>query len=90
MVVFPEGKLNDGKDTFEFQKGWLKMVKDSKIPVVPVTIKGSYRILSYNGKSMSPARIECHISPMMPTAGLKKTDEEMFLNDLRSTILQKL
>ena len=90
MVVFPEGKLNDGQETADFQKGWLKMVRTNKIPVVPVTIKGSYKILSYNGKSMRPARIECYISEPMPTMDLTKADEEEFLNALRQTILSKL
>ncbi|MEX1376151.1 MAG: lysophospholipid acyltransferase family protein [Eubacteriales bacterium] len=90
MVVFPEGKMNDGGETFDFQKGWLKMVRQNKIPVVPVTIKGSYKILSYNGRSMKPARIECYISEPMPTEHLTKSDEEQFLNDLRQTILSKL
>ena len=90
MVVFPEGKLNDGKETFEFQKGWLKMVRNNGIPIVPVTIKGSYQILSYNGKYMKPAKIECCISPPIPTASLKKADEEMFLSEIRNVILAKL
>ena len=90
MVIFPEGKLNDGKETFEFQKGWLRMVRNNNIPVVPVTIKGSYKILSYNGKSLRPARIECYISEPIQTGNLKKSDEELFLNQLREIILDKL
>ncbi|MBN2880337.1 MAG: 1-acyl-sn-glycerol-3-phosphate acyltransferase [Clostridia bacterium] len=90
MVVFPEGKLNDGKETFEFQKGWLKMVRNNPIAIVPVTIKGSYKILSYNGKSMRPARIECFVSPPIYAEGMKKGDEENFLLGLRNTILEKL
>ena len=90
MVVFPEGRLNDGKETFEFQKGWLKMVRNNGIPVVPVTIKGSYKILSYNGKYMKPAKIECHISPSMPTSALTKQYEEIFLLELRNVILNNL
>jgi len=90
MVIFPEGKLNDGKETLDFQKGWLKMVRKNQIPVVPVTLKDSYKILSYNGKSMRPSRIECHISKPIFTEGLKKADEEEFLNTLRDIILEKL
>lgn len=90
MVVFPEGKLSNGEEMIDFQKGWLRIVRKNKIPVVPVTIKGSYKILSYNGKKMRPARIECHVSEPVSTENLKKVNEDQFLIDLKNAIHDKL
>lgn len=90
MVVFPEGKLSDGSEMDDFQKGWMRIVRKNKIPVVPVTIQGSYKILSYNGKNMRPARITCHVSAPISTDTLKKSDEDQFLIDLKNIIHDKL
>lgn len=87
MVVFPEGKLNDGAQTFNFERGWLRMVTNNGVPIVPITIKNSYKIISYNGKAIHSARVECIISKPIETFGLKRGDEKAFLSSLRATIM---
>ena len=87
MVVFPEGKLNDGAQTFNFERGWLRMVTNSGVPIVPITIKNSYKIISYNGKAIHPARVECIISKPVETLGLKRSGEKAFLSSLRDIIM---
>lgn len=90
MVVFPEGKLNDGKETLDFQKGWLRMATKSKVPIVPITIKNSYKALSYNGKRVGAARVECIVSEPLYTDNLKRADEGDFILRLRNVILDNL
>jgi 1-acyl-sn-glycerol-3-phosphate acyltransferase len=90
MVVFPEGKYNDGEDTMTFEKGWLRMAIKSGAPIVPITISNSYKILSYNGKSIGPARVECTISEPIETTGIKRKDEKDFLIELRDLIHGKI
>ncbi|MCK5128759.1 MAG: 1-acyl-sn-glycerol-3-phosphate acyltransferase [Clostridiales bacterium] len=90
MVVFPEGKLNDGKETFEFQKGWLRMAIKSGVPIVPITIDNSHKILSYNGKRIHATRAKCIISKPIETSNLKKANEKEFLQHLRDVILSNL
>ena len=86
MVVFPEGKLNDGVQTFAFERGWLRLAAKSGVPIVPITIKGSHKILSYNGKTMRPARVECIISEPIKNYAIKRDSDSAFLDDLRHTI----
>lgn len=90
MVVFPEGRLNDGKDTLKFQKGWLRMATQSGVPIVPVTIKNSYKVLSYNGTRVRPTKVECIISEPITAGGLKKSQEREFILKLRNIILNNL
>lgn len=90
MVVYPEGKLNDGKDTFKFQKGWLRMATKSGVPIVPITISDSYKVLSYNGRRIRSAKVECIISQPIETVGLKREDESEFILNLRNIILEHL
>ena len=90
MVVFPEGKLNDGAETFDFERGWLRLAEKSGVPIIPITIKGSHKIISYNGKRMRPSHIECIISQPIETYDLKKDKGLAFLKDLRKTIQQHI
>ncbi len=90
MVVFPEGKLNDGAQTFAFERGWLRLATKSGVPIVPITITGSHKILSYNGRTMRPNQIKCTISSPIDTYHIKRTDEQAFLNELRGIIIKNL
>jgi 1-acyl-sn-glycerol-3-phosphate acyltransferase len=90
MVVFPEGKLNDGKETLSFQKGWLRMAVKSKVPIVPITINNSHKVLSYNGRRLRPSKVEVIVSKPINIEGIKKADETEFINNVRDIILQNL
>lgn len=84
MVVFPEGRLNDGGPTGEFQRGWLKLSTKTGVPILPVSIQNTYLALSYNGKKVRSASIVCTIHPLISTEELLKKDEEAFLDMLRT------
>lgn len=90
MVVFPEGKLNDGGETLEFKKGWLRLATKSGVPVVPITLKNTYKVLSYNGRRVSPAKVECIISKPMETHNLTKADKSDFVEKVKEVITKNL
>lgn len=87
MVVFPEGRLSDGDEANEFQRGWLRLATKSGVPIVPVTISGSYKVLSKDGNRVGAATVECVISKPILVDNLKKTDEIEFIENLRARIL---
>jgi len=41
---------------------------------VPVTIKGSYKILEHNGFKIKPASVEVIISPPVQTCGISREE----------------
>ena len=90
VVVFPEGRLNKGAPTAPFERGWIRLVRKSDVPIVPITIKGAYKALSYDGKMVKSAKVECVISKPIDCSKLKKADEEEFLKDLCDIINSKL
>jgi 1-acyl-sn-glycerol-3-phosphate acyltransferase len=53
MVIFPEGTRSKGNEMGEFKAGSMKMAVKSKVKIVPVTIKGSYKILEEKGRIQS-------------------------------------
>lgn len=90
MVVFPEGRLSDGGPADDFKRGWLKLATKTGVPIVPVSIRDSYKILSKDGSRVRSASVECVISKPIPTVNLKREDEAGFIEALRATIIASL
>lgn len=50
MIIFPEGTRSLKSQMGEFKKGSMKLALKAKVPVVPVTIDGTYRVLEVGNK----------------------------------------
>ncbi|WP_078380283.1 lysophospholipid acyltransferase family protein [Sutcliffiella halmapala] len=62
LVIFPEGTRSKGNSMGEFKKGGLRLATESKVPVVPVTISGSYKIMERSKVSFKAARVTVTIN----------------------------
>ncbi len=61
MVVFPEGTRSKGNKMGEFKKGSLKLAIKSGVPIVPITIDGSYTLLEEHKRiTKSNVKITAH------------------------------
>lgn len=87
MVVFPEGRLSDGEEANDFKRGWLKLATKSGVPIIPISINGSYKVLAKNGSRVRAASVECVISEPIFIDKLKKADEIVFIEKLRENII---
>ena len=67
LVIFPEGRRsNDGK-LQPFKKGAFKLALEFNLPVVPITIDGSYNVMPRSAKNVTPGKITITIhKPMSP------------------------
>lgn len=61
MVVFPEGTRSKSEHMGEFKPGSFKLATKSKVPIVPVTINGSYKIMEGNHYLIRPAYVDVTI-----------------------------
>ena len=69
LVVFPEGSRTPDGKIHRFKKGAYQIADDLSLPVVPLTIDGSYRVLSKNSKLIRPGKIVLTIhDPIFPQA----------------------
>ncbi len=62
MVIFPEGTRSADGTLGEFKPGSLKMATKAKATIVPITIKGAYKIMSKDSLAIRPANVELVIS----------------------------
>lgn len=90
MVVFPEGTRSKGDTLGEFKGAGLRMAIKANVPVVPVTIKGSYKLMEQNGFKIKPAEVEVAISESIETENLTKDEIAVLHERVRSVIESKL
>lgn len=90
-VIFPEGTRSRGDKTNEFKSGSFKLATKSKVPIIPVTMNGSYKIMEHgNGPWIRPANIEFTIHPLIETANLTKEELDLLPSKVEQIICSSL
>ena len=77
VVIFPEGSRTPTGKMGKFKKGAYQMALDLKLPVVPITINGSYEVMPIGSRRLNPHRMELIIHDPIPvdTAGVENIRE---------------
>ncbi len=88
FVIFPEGTRSKSDEIGEFKDGAFRVAIKKKIPIVPVSIDGTYRIMEANrGSLIRPARVKVTILPPIDTAALSKEEQKHLGSEIRNRIL---
>jgi len=86
VMFFPEGTRSKDGEIGQFKKGAFKMALDLKLPILPITIKGTRKILASGSFNLIPGHAEMIIHKPIPTTGM--SDENLFeLIDLSRNII---
>jgi len=86
IVFFPEGTRTTTGSMGEFKKGAFVMALDLGIPVVPVTIAGSRRVMPSKTLDIFPGRIHMIIHPPIDVARYTRATLEDLMDEARLTI----
>lgn len=89
MMIFPEGTRSKGPEMGSFKRGAFKLATKPGVPVVPVTILGSWRVFEETG-IIKGTRIDVMIHPMVETAGIDRKAEKQLTIDVENTIKEGL
>jgi len=90
MVIYPEGRLSDGETVVEFKNGCLRIAIKAGVPIVPITIRGSHKVMTKNGSRIKPAAIECIISEPIHTKDIGKDEEKNLVKNVRDIIISNI
>ncbi|MDR0769498.1 MAG: 1-acyl-sn-glycerol-3-phosphate acyltransferase [Dysgonamonadaceae bacterium] len=71
VVIFPEGSRTQTGKMGKFKKGAYQMAIDLKLPIVPVTINGSFNILPIHSCLIRPHKMELVIHDPIETASIQ-------------------
>jgi len=75
ILAFPEGHRTLDGDVREFRRGVFFMARDAGLPVVPVAVRGLFRVCPKGSWLIRPGAVEVYVGPQVETAGL--SDEEV-------------
>ena len=88
LVLFPEGTRSKGEQMGEFKSGGLRLAIDSRVPIVPVCISGSYNIMEVNKFGFSKADVSIKIGEpiILPAEG--KIDSGILAEQIKDKIVE--
>ncbi len=75
LVIFPEGTRSKGPVPGPFQRGALKLATKPGVPIIPVSINGSYRMFEEEGR-LKGAEIDILVHRPIETKGLSRAEEK--------------
>ncbi|MCG1023158.1 lysophospholipid acyltransferase family protein [Sutcliffiella horikoshii] len=90
LVIFPEGTRSKGNEMGDFKKGGLRLATDSKVPVVPITISGSYRIMEESKFGFQPAHVRVTVHDPIFLPEDEKVDGNQLGMEIQNKIMQYL
>lgn len=90
LVIFPEGTRSRSEKLGEFREGSFKLAVKAGVPIVPVTIKGSYKLMEANNNKIKPAEVEMYIHEPIETEGLSNIHINELASRVREIIESKL
>ncbi|MGL4991319.1 MAG: lysophospholipid acyltransferase family protein [Sarcina sp.] len=90
LVIFPEGTRSKGGPISEFKAGSFKLATKSKVPIIPVTIDGSYKLMEANNNKIKADIVNIYIHKPIYTTNLTKEDDINLPKKVQDIIASKL
>lgn len=89
MIIYPEGTRSRGDHLGVFKPGSFKLATLAGVPIVPVTVDGSWRVWEEH-KRIRPAPIRVTMHPPIATAGLSAEERKALPERVRAVIAAAL
>jgi len=67
LAVFPEGQRTEDGELQKFEPGAFKIALKAGVPIVPVTIRGTFAMLPRTSLAPRPGRVDVILSDPIPT-----------------------
>ena len=94
VFMFPEGTRSPTFEIRDFKKGAFTLAVQARVPVVPIVIEGTQRVLPRNTLRIFQDQVDVHILDPVPLAGdlpensdAQKQERDMLLNSVRSVMV---
>lgn len=88
FIIFPEGTRSRGEEIGEYKTGAIRVALKDKVPLVPVSIDGTYKIMeANNGKWIHPGHVILTIGKPVESAGVERHAQKEFAAELRRQVL---
>jgi len=88
LVIFPEGGRSATGQTQPFVSGAAYMAIKAQIPVIPLTLIGTYELLPIHTYHLTPRPLSIIVGDPIPTAGLTTRDADALTQRLHAIITE--
>jgi 1-acyl-sn-glycerol-3-phosphate acyltransferase len=88
VLIFPEGTRSRDQSVKTFKKGGFVMAVESGVPIVPVIIHGTWRIMSKNKLMIRPGNVVMEIMKPIETKDYSRATKDELLEKVRSVIVE--
>ena len=86
LIVFPEGTRSVDGSVGRFKKGSFVVATDARLPVVPVSIRGSRHVMKKGQLMVCPASVELIVHEPIPTDGIPREEILELADRVRTTV----
>ena len=86
LIIFPEAKRTRDGHINDFEEGGFRLAQQLGVPIVPVSLVGSFHHLRTGHWLLRPATITVHIHDTLETTGLTKEDIPALKQRVRNAI----
>ena len=90
MTMFPEGARTLNGKLGRFKRGAYQVAYDMQLPIVPLTINGSYDVLRRGSHLLHPGKLELIIHEPIPTKNMQEENISALIQGTRDTIQSAL
>lgn len=87
ILAFPEGTRSPDGRILPFKKGPFVVALEAGVPIVPVAVDGSGRVLPRDGFRIRPGGVRLRIGEPIPTAHLKAGDKDELVRRVRDALI---
>ena len=88
VLIFPEGTRSRDQSIKAFKKGGFVLAVESGVPIVPVVIHGTWRIMSKNGLMIRPGNVTLEIMEPIETKDYSRGTKDELMERVRGVIVE--
>lgn len=86
VMIFPEGTRSRDGNIRPFKSGGFILAIDSGVPIVPVTVHGTFPIMPKDGLRIRPGNVVLEIQEPVETSGYTRKQKNELLEKIRGII----
>ncbi|HYO53420.1 lysophospholipid acyltransferase family protein [Archangium sp.] len=87
VFLYPEGTRSDDGSVLPFKKGPFALALKARVPVVPITIEGSGKVMPKNSWNIKPGPVYVRIGKPIDTTAFAEDDREGLARAVRDVII---
>jgi 1-acyl-sn-glycerol-3-phosphate acyltransferase len=86
VVLFAEGTRTAGDELAPFKKGPFHLALAAQVPIIPVAISGSGKVMPPSGLRVKPGAVRVTFCEAVDVSGYKRSEAGKLLEEVRSVI----